>query len=343
MKQSWLILALLVASSCAEAAVGSYKPVIIAHRGASGYLPEHTLPALAMAHAFDVDYLEADVVLTKDNIPVVMHDHSLNTSTDVAIKYPNRKRADGGYYVIDFTLAEIKTLVVHERRQDDMSTVVFPNRFPSVDTISDFRVPTLEEFILTVQGMNKSRGRNIGIYPEIKEPAFHEREGKDAVKIVIDMLTKYGYNKPDGGATLQYFDYDAVKKTRELGWQGNLAMLVDAEGQALTDDTAIHAWLMTEEGIADVSQYANYYAPWLGHLVEEDSSSKGYKATPLTALARKYNMKLTTWTHRADATVGPLKSSEAVLDAVFKDLKLDELFSDHADVAIDYLIKNKMR
>lgn len=329
--------------SCGTA-TSDYNPKIVAHRGASGYLPEHTLPALAMAHAFDVDYLEADLVLTKDNIPVVMHDHSLNTSTDVAVKFPNRKRADGFYYVIDFTLAEIKSLVVHERRQDDMITPAFEGRFPSVDTISDFRIPTFKEFILTVQGMNKSRNKNIGIYVEVKEPAFHEREGKDAMKITIDMLTKYGYNKEDGNATLQIFDYDAVKKSRALGWKGNLTMLICEAGQLLTDDKDIHAWLMTEEGIKDVSQYANYYSPWLGSMVlADDTSSKGYKISDVVKLARKYNMKITTWTHRADLAVSPMKTSDEVLDMVFKTLQLDELFSDHPDVAIDYLKKNNIR
>ncbi|MGL4677602.1 MAG: glycerophosphodiester phosphodiesterase [Brevinema sp.] len=331
----------LLFTSCVDT---NYKPEVVAHRSASGYLPEHTLPSLAMAHAFNVDYIEPDIVLTKDNVPVVMHDHSLNTSTDVVQKFPNRKRSDGSYYVIDFTLAEIKSLVVHERRKDDMQTVVFPDRFPSIDSISDFRIPTLEEFILTVQGLNKSRGIDIGIYPEVKEPAFHEREGKDAVKIVIDMLTKYGYNQQNGKAVLQYFDFDAVKKTRELGWKGPLTMLICESGQGLTDDREIHQWLLTEEGIAEVSQYADRYSPWLGILVQEDkTSSKGYRVSEVVALARKYNMKVGSWTHRNDATVAPMKTSKEVLDVVFKDLKLDELFSDHADTVVNYLKENKLR
>ncbi len=342
MKKILQLFLIIVMAACSSQS-GDYKPNVIAHRGASGYLPEHTLTALAMAHAFDVDYLEPDVVLTKDSVPVIMHDHSLNTSTDVAKKFPNKHRADGDYYVIDFTLAEIKTLVVHERRKNDMTTPVFPNRFPSIDTISDIRIPTLEEFILTVQGMNKSRGKDIGIYPELKEPAFHEREGKDAVKIVVDLLTKYGYNHENGKAILQYFDYDAVKKTRELGWKGKVTMLLCKSGQNLTDDRAVHEWLTTEEGIKELSQYADAYSPWFGTLIIADDSKKGYKLSEVIPLVRKYGMELGSWTHRVDAPVAPLKTSEEFLDVAFKEIKLDELFSDHPDVVIEYLKANNMR
>ena len=89
--------------------------IVIAHRGASGYLPEHTLPAIAMAHAQGADYLEQDVVLSKDNVPMVLHDIHIDTVTDVARRFPDRKRADGRYYALDFTVAELKQLNASER------------------------------------------------------------------------------------------------------------------------------------------------------------------------------------------------------------------------------------
>ena len=91
--------------------------VIIAHRGASGYLPEHTLEAAALAYAMGSDYIEQDLVLSKDGVPVVLHDIHLDNVTNVTNIYPDRKRADGRYYVIDFDHAELKTLKVYERRQ----------------------------------------------------------------------------------------------------------------------------------------------------------------------------------------------------------------------------------
>lgn len=330
-------------SSREKSAGKDYNPKVIAHRGASGYIPEHTLSALAMAHAFDVDYLEADIVSTKDGVLIVMHDPTLNTSTDVAKKFPNRKREDGKYYVIDFTLDEIKSLNVHERSKDDLSGPAFADRFPYEAKV-EFKVPTFEEFIITVQGMNKSRNKNIGIYPEVKEPAFHEREGKDIMKAVVDTLTKYGYNDKDGNCVLQIFDYDAVKRARlELGWKGDLAMLVSSSGQQLTEDSDVHKRLLTEDGIEDVSKYANVYAPWLGEVVEPSSNTDGYEIKPILDTARKYNMRTCTWTHRVDSPVRPMETSREVLDMTFKTLKFDELFSDHADVVIDYLQNNNMR
>ncbi|MEW6710741.1 MAG: glycerophosphodiester phosphodiesterase family protein, partial [Candidatus Riflebacteria bacterium] len=99
----------------ATAGAQALKPINIAHRGASGYLPEHTLPAKALAHGMGADYIEQDLVLTKDGHPIVVHDIHLDTVTDVATRFPERKRDDGRFYAIDFTLAEIKTLKVTER------------------------------------------------------------------------------------------------------------------------------------------------------------------------------------------------------------------------------------
>ena len=104
--------------------------LVIAHRGASGYLPEHTLPGVALAHGMGAHYIEQDVVLTKDNIPVVLHDHFLDTVTNVAEIFQNRKRKDGRYYAIDFTLEELRRLSVNERIDRNSKKAVFPDRFP---------------------------------------------------------------------------------------------------------------------------------------------------------------------------------------------------------------------
>ncbi|MBT6330596.1 MAG: glycerophosphodiester phosphodiesterase, partial [Kordiimonadaceae bacterium] len=127
--------------------------VVIAHRGASGYLPEHTIAAKAMAYAMGADYIEQDVVMTKDGRLVVLHDHLLDRVTDVQEKFPDRKREDGRYYVIDFTYAEIRTLNVSERYRIDENgekVAVFPGRFPL--NKSNFKVHTLEKEIELIQG-----------------------------------------------------------------------------------------------------------------------------------------------------------------------------------------------
>jgi glycerophosphoryl diester phosphodiesterase len=341
MKQLLLGFAFLACIPLTTAAAG-YTPAVASHRGASGYLPEHTLEAKAMAYALGVDYIEQDVVLTKDNVLVVLHDHTLETTTDVAKKFPGRHRKDGSYYAIDFTLDEIKSLLVTERFDPKTGKAVFAGRFP-VGFGIDFRVPTLEEEILLVQGLNKSTGRNVGLYVEVKEPAFHEKEGKPIMEATIEMLARYGYNKDDAKVILQIFDFDAVKKSRALGWKAPLAMLVDMDGQMLIDDKDVHKWLLTEEGVKEVSKYASIYAPWFTHLALPSEDGKSWSTAPCLKWARDAGMSVHTWTHRTDSLAKGFSSEEAMFDAIFKEMKLDGLFSDFPDHPIKYLEKNGLR
>lgn len=167
---------MMVSSLCAMAA--GEKKIVIAHRGASGYLPEHTLSAKAMAYAQGADFLEQDLVMTKDDQLVVLHDHYLDRVTNVAERYPDRARKDGRYYAIDFTLAEIKSLKFTEgfSIKNGQKVQTFPGRFPMGK--ADFRVHTFAEEIEFIQGLNHSTGKNIGIYTEIKAPWFHRRKGR---------------------------------------------------------------------------------------------------------------------------------------------------------------------
>ena len=221
-----LALALLLPLSASAA---DYRPDVAAHRGASGYLPEHTLPAKAMAFAMGVDYVEQDVVMTKDGKLMVMHDILVDTTTDVAKKFPDRHRENGRYYASDFTFDELRTLRVTERFDPKTGKAVFPGRFP--DSPIAYQIPSLEEEFYQVQGLNKSTGRNVGVYVEVKEPDFFTAQGLDILKATIDTMTKFGYNSPDSKAILQIFDYEAVIRARELGWKGQLCMLVTAGGQ----------------------------------------------------------------------------------------------------------------
>ena len=143
------------------------KKLVIAHRGASGYLPEHTIAAKAMAYAQGADYIEQDLVMTKDDHLVVLHDRHLDTVTDVASVFPGRERNDGRFYVIDFTLDEIRQLAVSERfeLEDGVTIPVFEDRFPLWK--SSFRVHTFSEEIELIQGLNQSTGKNVGLYPEM--------------------------------------------------------------------------------------------------------------------------------------------------------------------------------
>ncbi len=331
----------LISLLCACAGNNVYRPQVTAHRGASGYLPEHTLEAKAYAHALAPDYVEQDVVITKDNVLMVTHDVKLETTTNIAKKFPSRHRKDGSYYAIDFTLAELKSLTLTERFNSKTGKAVFSSRFP-VDSAIDFKMPTLEEEFTFIQGLNKSTGREVGVYTEVKEPQFHEREGKDILAAVIKMLEKYGYNKEGSKAVLQIFSLQSVKRARELGWKGDLAMLITLDGQWLYDDKAEHKWLLTEEGIAYVSKYATIYAPGFTLLAVPDDAG-GYTLSNAAQVAHKYGMKVHTWTHRVDSPSKGFKTSDEMLDTAFKQLKIDGIFSDFPDNVIKYLKAHKMR
>lgn len=222
-----LMLAGMTIGSCAVAA----EKVVIAHRGASGYLPEHTLPAKAMAYAQGADYLEQDLVMTKDDHLVVLHDHYLDRVTDVADRFPDRARKDGRYYAIDFTLDEIKSLKFTEGFdiENGKKVQTYPGRFPMGK--SDFRIHTFEEEIEFVQGLNHSTGKNIGIYPEIKAPWFHHQEGKDIAAKTLEVLKKYGYTGKQDNVYLQCFDVAELKRIKnelepKMGMDLNLVQLI---------------------------------------------------------------------------------------------------------------------
>ena len=154
----------------------SAAPIVIAHRGASGYLPEHTLEAKALAFGLGADYLEQDVVATRDAELVVLHDPYLDDVTDVAARFPGRRREDGRHYAIDFDLVELRQLAVSERRRSGSRDARFPARFPPETAI--FRIATLEEELALIAGLNRSMGRSVGIYPEIKDPQWHREQAR---------------------------------------------------------------------------------------------------------------------------------------------------------------------
>jgi glycerophosphoryl diester phosphodiesterase len=206
------------------------NPLVVAHRGASGYLPEHTLPAKAYAYALGADYLEQDVVLTKDDVPVVLHDIYIDTVTDVATRFPEKKRADGRFYALDLTLAELRQLHVTERFNPKTGQPVFPKRFPAGR--STFHVSTLEEELQLIEGLNHSTGRNVGIYPEIKQPKWHRAQGHDISKIVLPILAQHGYATKSDRCFLQCFELAEVRRVREeLGWRGNLILLIETKAR----------------------------------------------------------------------------------------------------------------
>ena len=237
---------------------------VIAHRGASGYVPEHTLIAKAMAHAMGADYLEQDLVATRDGQAVVLHDIHVDTVTDVAKKFPGRRREDGRYHAIDFTVEELKTLRVFERFDHRNGTAIFPARFPT--GVGDFRISTFEEELQFIENLNRSTGRAAGIYPEIKRPAWHREQGCDLSRVTLDALEKHGYARPEARCFLQCFDEFEVKRLRqELDYKGKLVQLI-GRGHDPESGTDFNR-LKTPEGLADLKGLIDGIGPSLDSVV----------------------------------------------------------------------------
>lgn len=331
-KAAALFLSLFV--SAAAEAKAPRKGLVIAHRSASGYLPEHTLPGVALAHGLGADYVEPDVVLTKDGVPVVLHDIHLEATTDVETAFPDRKREDGRWYAIDFTLAEMKTLKVHERADAKKGTVVFPARFPIEAAV--FTVPTLEEEIQVIQGLNKSRGKNVGIYPELKSPAFHLKEGQDLGKVTLALLAKYGYDKAESAVFVQCFDPKELKRLRaELKTPLKLVQLIGENSWQESD--ADYDAMRTEAGIKEIATYANGIGPYLPHVLAADPKSKKVKATPLVGWAHAQKLVVHPYTFRADDLPPGVPTPEALLTLIFDVAKADGVFTDFTDRVVAFL------
>ncbi len=291
-------------------------PIVIAHRGASGYLPEHTLAAKAMAHAQGAHYLEQDLVLTRDDVPVVLHDIHIDTVTDVAAKFPTRKRADGRYYALDFTLAELKSLNVSERFNHKTGEPMYPHRFPKGQ--GSFQIVTLEEELALIQGLNQSTGRQAGIYPEIKKPEWHRGEGHDISRIVLPILQKHDYRTKADLCYLQCFELDEVKRIRkELGWQGRLIYLT---GKSL--DAA---------QLKEVAEVADGIGPDIKTVIGPDR-----RPTALVKEAHAAGLKVHPYTLRVDDLPKFASSAKDLLELLFQDAGVDGLFSDFPDVAVSW-------
>ena len=309
--------------------------VVIAHRGASGYLPEHTLEAKALAIGMGADFVEQDVVLTKDDVAIVTHDLTLGEVTDIATRFPGRARTDGHYYAIDFTIAELRTLARRERVNDDGSRV-FPKRFANSE--ARFAIVTLSEELDFVRGINNSTGKNVGVYAEIKNPAWHREQGKDITRIVLDTLARHGYNKRSDTMYLQCFDALELKRIRgELKSDLKLIQLIGEN--SWKESTTDYDAMMTAAGIADVASYADGIGPEITQLVEWPAPGSAPRIKPLGKLAKANHLLMHPYTLRVDSLPANAPNVTAVLDELVKRVKIDGIFSDFPDVVVRYRSK----
>lgn len=299
------------------------KKTVIAHRGASGYLPEHTLASKAMAYAMHPDYLEQDIVLSKDNIPIVIHDIILDDVTDVSIKFPNRNRADGKYYVIDFTFDELRQLNVSERFNPKTGEAIFKDRFPIGQ--SRFKLHSLQDEIEMIQGLNKTTGQQMGIYTEIKNPDFHKNEGKDISKIVLKVLSDYGYKTKKSNCILQCFDAVELKRIRtELKSELFLVQLIEFNEE--------------EAFLKDYATYADGIAPYFKQLITEIKPDGTVVFSNFVKQAHNLGLVVHAYTFRADQ-LGGIPSFDILLDLGFNKANLDGIFTDFPDKVVAFLKK----
>ncbi|MFP5301826.1 glycerophosphodiester phosphodiesterase [Cobetia sp. SIMBA_158] len=326
--------------------------VVVAHRGASGYLPEHTLAAKAMAYAQGADFLEQDVVMSKDDQLVVLHDRFLDRVTNVAEVFPERARDDGRYYAIDFTLDELRQLSFSEgfTVKDGEQVADYPERFPLGK--SHFGLHTLSEEIEMVQGLNHSTGRDVGLYVEIKAPWFHQSEGKQVSRAVLETLKHYGYVAQNDNAVVQVFDPNGLKRIHdtlqpELEMDLRLVQLMgetswdmtfqpDAEGKLEPYD---YDWMYQEGGMQRIATYADGIGPWKPMVIEDSSTRGDIKVTPMVEEAHAQGLIVMPYTFRLDEGRIPDWASDYddMLRAFFVDARVDGVFTDYPDRAVQWL------
>ena len=313
------------------------KKLVIAHRGASGYLPEHTYSGAVMAFASGADFLELDVVMTKDGHLIVMHDLTLNATTNVEEVFPEKNNKKGKSQVIDFTLNEIKLLKVHERSSRSGKNAAFPQRFPIDYQL--FEIPTLDNMINLVKGLSKSSGRIMGLYIEIKAPEFHSKYNKDPASTLLKLLNHHGFKEATDPVFIQSFNSKTLKKLRyQHKTRLRLIQLIGENRWKLSETD--FTYLKSAKGINEVAEYADGIGPWMNQLVKGVDFSGNVQITNLLKNALQKDLLIHPYTFRADRLPGYVSTFDELLDIFFNEVGVDGIFTDFPDMVVNYLEKN---
>jgi glycerophosphoryl diester phosphodiesterase len=300
-----------------------HRPIVIAHRGASGYLPEHTLVAKALAVGMGADYLEQDVVATRDGHLLVFHDLTLEQTTDVRARYPDRARADGRFYCLDFDLAELRTLTVQARRSPD-GGLRYPGRFP--DEGGHFGIVTLEEEFAFVAGLRRSTGRILGVYPEIKEPAWHRAAGLDLGGRLLEALARFGYRHAGDPVFVQCFDGTELERLHSQGCRLRLVQLLESD--APPPDAA---------ALARIASYAHAIGPSLSLRLIWKGEGRTLEETTLVASAHAAGLAVHPYTLRRDDLPAGFGSLDELLERLLVQLGVEGAFTDFPDVVAEFV------
>ncbi|MFN8610343.1 MAG: glycerophosphodiester phosphodiesterase [Vulcanimicrobiota bacterium] len=315
------------------------KPIVIAHRGASGYLPEHTLEGYELAVRQGADYVEPDLVPTRDGHLVARHENDISETTNVS-QHPEfasrktTKSVDGhqitGWFTEDFTLAELKTLRARGRNR---ASHAYDGRFSIV---------TFEEILRAVRNWEKVYGRTIGVYPETKHPSYFRRIGHPVEEPMLAILKRYGYQGSNAPVCIQSFEVGNLKRLHQIT-ELPLVQLVDEAGapqdwiEAGRKET--YADMVGPAGLAEMASYATAVSPYKLMLIRRNPDGSLGQNTGLIEAAHQAGLKVHSWTFRAENNYlppawrsgsdpeanGDLKAEvrayfEAGLDAVFSNM-----------------------
>ncbi len=339
-------------------------PLVIGHRGAHGYLPAHTLEGYALAIELGADFIEPDLVATKDGHLIARHEPNMIATTDVASRpeFAARRRVavvDGvseeGFFASDFTLAEIKQL----RAVQDFAER--PQQFNG-----KFEIPTLEEIIRLAKRKAEEKGRTIGIYPETKHPTYHKSIGLPLEKRLLATLADAGWNQRDAPVFIQSFEQSNLKQLRKMT-KVRLVQLVDAND--VNDDGSLsyvapfdrpYDWTVsnnpvlqartfgffaTDEGLREIKTYADGIGPWKRYIVSSvpsglpgpgEASRTLLPPTDLIERAHKTGLLVHTWTFRNEQRrlVSDYGGNPVNEYLQFFRLGIDGVFSDFTDTAV---------
>lgn len=347
-----LLLAAILLPTLAAAAIK--PPIVIGHRGASGYRPEHTLASYALAIDLGADFIEPDLVSTKDHVLIARHENEIGGTTNVGDRpeFASRKTTkliDGvpinGWFTEDFTLAEIKTLRAKER---------IPQIRPQ-NTAYDgkYQIPTLQEVIDLAQSRRSKLGLPIGIYPETKHPTYFDSIGLSLEEPLVATLHQNGYPSRNAPALIQSFEVSNLKQLKTMT-RVPLIQLISDTGQpydfTVKSDPRTYADLATPAGLADIAAYARGIGANKNLIVPRDTTGKLLAPTTLITDAHAAGLIVHGWTFRnenvflpVDFRTGDPASPDYARqygDAqaeykLFFSLGIDGVFSDNPDTAAD--------
>jgi glycerophosphoryl diester phosphodiesterase len=337
-----------------DPAAGSPRPgrrgsLVIGHRGAAGYRPEHTLASYELAARMGADFMEPDLVPTRDGVLVCRHEPEIGGTTDVASRPEfaarrTTKVLDGvpttGWFTEDFTLAELKTLRAVERLpQIRQHNTLYNGRY---------EVPTFEELLDLRFRLSRELGRELGVYPETKHPTYFAAAGLPLEERLLAILQRAGLNHPDAPVFVQSFEVANLQQLRQLGLRTAAVQLLSATG-APYDTVArgsgpTYADLATPAGLAGIAEYAQGIGPDKLQVIPRNPDGTLGTPTALVADAHQAGLVLHPYTFRAennflpvDYRVGTLPTDYGrAIDEQLTYLRagVDELFTDQADIGV---------